>query len=671
VRAATSQPTILGQASNGFPTQPEAAVNDRPDIPEPSGIRTPGVDAPTRTDGSHADATVGNTRTYAPSPSPAAAPGDPSAESREPGELAPGTLVGKYTVIAKIGRGGMGYVYRALNPDLKCEVALKVIRSGSLAGPDEIRRFTLEFEALARFRHPNIVAVYDADQFDGQPFLVMELLPRGGLDRHRVRFQADMRMAVTLMEKVARAVDLLHQGGILHRDLKPANVLLDEHGEPRVSDFGLIKLLDADDELTRTGQGLGTPPHMAPEQTGLVDTPLGPATDVWALGVMLYELLLGRRPFAGANTAALFQQIATAEPARPRRLRRGFDAELEAVVLKCLQRDPAKRFANAGAVADDLARWLRGEPTETRPEGTLQRVRRSVRRYPVATLVLLTALVATIAALVTRHFTDPDRALAALQAAIGRGEPVQVIGENGPPLWSRWRVRETGNAVVAHDGYFTMDAMDEVAMLDLARELPISTYRVRTWVRHNKTVHDGLAGIYVGARSASGAGQTAHLFFALRYDGITDVVGRIPKLPEFDLVLPPGNPVTLETFLHVARERAPPWAEDFGGVGGVHIKPTGHGVDEWRKLEIAVGENSLRASINGVPLKAFRFDVYHGILERGLAAVSAGDPVERQLVDSLPRQFDPQGSLGLYIAQSSVSFSDFTITPITEQGVEP
>ena len=283
--------------------QASQAVNEGPitnpgNVPRtaatPAAAPTPSQDVVTRN----------STQPFAP---PQATP----ISDRSAPELAVGTLVGKYRIVEAVRGGGMGFVYRAFNPVLKCDVALKVIRAGVYAQPEAVRRFALECEALARFRHPHIVAVHDADEYEGRPYLVMEYLSGGSLAQHGARFQREPRAAVALIEKVARAVQQLHAEGMLHRDLKPANVLLDASDEPRISDFGLIKLLESDDELTRTGNRPGTPPYMAPEQTELIKAPLGPPTDVWALGVMLYELLLGRRPFANADRATLFHQIAT------------------------------------------------------------------------------------------------------------------------------------------------------------------------------------------------------------------------------------------------------------------------------------------------------------------------------------------------------------------------
>jgi serine/threonine-protein kinase len=597
-------------------------------------------------------------------------PASPTPSDLEPGDLPAGTLLGKYEIVEMIGRGGMGFVYRAFNPDLKCHVALKVIRSGELAHPDEIRRFELECQALVRFRHPHIVAVYDAGQHQGQPFLVMEYLGGGSLSDQLARFQNDPRSAVTLMEKVARAVQVLHAEDVLHRDLKPGNVLLDEAGQPRVSDFGLVKLLEGGDELTQTGQRPGTPAYMAPEQTGQVGGPLGPPTDVWALGVMLYELLLGRRPFRDREWASLFHQIARQQPDLPSVVQPGFDPELEAVLLRCLDKNPARRFATARELADELARWLGGERTQTRPPGLLRRLVRAGRRRPRLMALVALGLLALVVALVWYVF-DTDRPLHDIQRTVGGGQEIELIGDTGGPRWSRWFVNQTANSIVDYDGYFTVDAMQEGAMLELARDLPVPAYRVRARVRHNKTLERGFIGIYVGGRSTRGPGREGHLFFALRYNGIFDHARAFAQVIEKEkpalkgqMKIPPKNPVALRAFLLLRADQAAPWPADFGGTGGVGVKPTGRAADQWRDLEIVVRPDSLQAAFDGEPLRPLELARLDPSLQSQLTAVIAADASQRGFLQALPARFDPQGSLGLYVSEGSASFANLVVTPI-------
>ncbi|HZT80718.1 MAG TPA: serine/threonine-protein kinase, partial [Gemmataceae bacterium] len=288
---------------------------------------------------------------------------------------------GRYEVVAEVGRGGMGVVWEARDPVLRRTVALKTIREGRWASEEEVKRFYQEAQAAAQLKHPHIIEIFDINQDGDEHYFAMEHVAGGSLAKCLGRYRDDPDAAAALVEKVARAVQHAHERGVIHRDLKPSNILLDEQGEPKVGDFGLARLTGADSDLTRTGQAPGTPGYMAPEQCE------GHATgqsDVWALGVVLYELLTGQRPFSGRTNDEVTHRIRTAEPRSPRALAPGLGRDLETVVLTCLEKDPARRYASAAALADDLASWLKREPIKARPPGLLRRARRVVKRHPAA-----------------------------------------------------------------------------------------------------------------------------------------------------------------------------------------------------------------------------------------------------------------------------------------------
>jgi tRNA A-37 threonylcarbamoyl transferase component Bud32 len=301
-------------------------------------------------------------------------------------------------VLVELGRGGAGVVFQARQHRPQRLVALKILRND--AGREEQARFRAEAEAAARLQHPAIVPIYEVGEHDGQPFFSMEFVEGGSLSRHLADGPWTARRAAELVETVARAVQHAHEGNILHRDLKPANILLDGAGQPRIADFGLAKCLDADVHHTHTGQVLGTPSYMAPEQAqGNRD--VGPAVDVYALGAILYELLVGRPPFRAATPVETLVQVVHTEPIPPRRLNSAVPRDLETISLKCLEKGPGFRYASAQALADDLRRFLDGRATVARPLSAPARLWRWARRRPSTAALALALLLVTVLGVLT------------------------------------------------------------------------------------------------------------------------------------------------------------------------------------------------------------------------------------------------------------------------------
>jgi WD40 repeat protein len=294
-----------------------------------------------------------------------------------------------YEMLRELGRGGMAVVYWAWQERLHRGVALKMILSGAHAGPQELARFRTEAEAVARLQHPNVVQIYDVGQHEGQVYLALEHVDGPSLARALAGIPWPARRAAELAQTLARAVHHVHQQGIVHRDLTPANVLLTRAGVPKVSDFGLAKILvGSGPTLTHTGAFLGTPSYAAPEQAAGETRRVGPATDVYALGAILYEMLTGRPPFKAETALATLAQVQTQEPVSPSRLQPGVPRDLTTICLKCLHKEPRKRYDSALALAEDLRRFLAGEPIRARPVGRAERLWRWSRRNPVvATLV--------------------------------------------------------------------------------------------------------------------------------------------------------------------------------------------------------------------------------------------------------------------------------------------
>lgn len=289
---------------------------------------------------------------------------------------------GPYELLAEVGRGGMGVVYRARQKSLDRTVAIKMILAGRLASPEHVRRFLIEAKAAARLSHPHIVRIHEVGQIHGQHYFAMEHVEGVSLAQRLAVGQLDVDPAVRILTKVSRAVAHLHRHGIVHRDLKPSNILLDGDDEPYVTDFGLAKVLTPGSDGTATGVIAGTPSYMAPEQASGRGDAIGPAADIYALGAILYEMLTGRPPFAEENPLDTLMQVLSREPSLPRQLNPRVPRGLELICLKCLAKSPSDRYSSADEVADDLERFCRGEALAVKPPNPVERLWSWTRREP-------------------------------------------------------------------------------------------------------------------------------------------------------------------------------------------------------------------------------------------------------------------------------------------------
>jgi serine/threonine protein kinase len=288
-----------------------------------------------------------------------------------------GRVFGDYELLEEVARGGMGIVFKAWQRGLNRVVALKVILAGRLAAEDDLQRFRYEAEAAARLQHPNIVQVYEVGEHEGQCFFSMQFIDGPTLTRKLSSGPLPSKSAARYVRIVARAVHYAHREGILHRDIKPSNILLDRDDEPHVTDFGLAKRL-GDSGKTRTGAVLGTPSYMAPEQAAGRIKDLAPASDVYGLGAVLYELITGRPPFRSETPMDTLMHVMDREPVPPRLLNPKVDHDLETICLKCLEKDPRRRYQSAEEMADDLDRYLNGESISARSFNMLDRLTRAL-----------------------------------------------------------------------------------------------------------------------------------------------------------------------------------------------------------------------------------------------------------------------------------------------------
>jgi hypothetical protein len=324
----------------------------------------------------------------------------PPGKGRPRDGATPPPAIPGYEIEGVLGRGGMGVVYKARHLALKRVVALKMILAGGHAGAHELARFRTEAEAVARLQHPNIVAIHEVGQADGHPFCALEFVEGGSLAGKIAGGPMPPREAARLAEALARAMQLAHSRNVVHRDLKPANVLLTADGTPKITDFGLARQMDSDSGATQAGAVMGTPSYMAPEQASGRAHEAGPAADTYALGAILYDCLTGRPPFKGKTLVETLDQVRNQDPAPPSRLRPGVPFDLETICLKCLRKEPESRYASAAELADDLGRYLRGEPVQARPVGRAERAAKWVRRNPWLAGAAAAAVLALVGAVI-------------------------------------------------------------------------------------------------------------------------------------------------------------------------------------------------------------------------------------------------------------------------------
>ncbi len=575
-----------------------------------------------------------------------------------PGGQRPLPALPGYEVLQELGRGGMGVVFKARQVAFDRLVAVKMIRSQILAGPDELARFRTEALAVGRLDHPHVVRVHAFGEEQDCPYFVMEYLPGGSLAGLLRRGPLEVRRAAELVRQVARGVQAAHEAGVLHRDLKPGNVLLDAEDNARVADFGLAKLLDADSGQTASAAVLGTPSYMAPEQAGGCGRAVGPATDVWALGVILYEGLTGELPFRGSTREETLRRVQTADPVTPRRLRAEVPPELEAICLKGLQKNPVQRYVGAGELADDIDRFLAGQPVTAGSRRWYDKAWRRLRSHPLlSTLAVLVMLLVVVAAWLLERL-DPDRLRKKSEAALARGEAYTFEGHEPLPGPFRWVLGDPGppKANVLHR-CVTIETLG-LGLLELVRDPGCDHYRVLLEIRHDGDAGVSAVGLYFGYRDdGAPPGQRKGCFYSLSFAdrGADATIERDSK----------GNAVShvvlrCHCFFTGPRGLSDPTGRIARGKPFRPDQPLAR-PGPWRTLVLEVSPREVKA-----------FWAPEGTALDMVAQVSVPDlemhtSIRKRSYPELrdvPTTFQPQSGLGVYVLGGRASFRRLVLTPV-------
>jgi len=565
-------------------------------------------------------------------------------------DLSDALRVGPYLVLGVLGHGGMGVVYCAVHPVLNRMVALKTLYPGGENRSDTLARFRLEGEVVARLEHPNIVRIYDFDEYGGAPYFAMELVEGETLAEKLRRGRLELREAAELVRTIASAVGYAHRQKVVHRDLKPSNVLIGRDGTLKVTDFGLAKILEEGrGGLTQTDAVMGTPSYMAPEQAAGRAAEVGPRTDVYALGAILYEALVGAPPFVGESKSGVLELVRKGDMVRLSDRRPDIPAALEAICLKCLELLPSDRYATADGLEAELDRWLKGEPTQTRRPGRPRRLLRRMKdRRVIAGILTVAVGVGLVAAL-------PP----AWKKTTATASPTEIRTPDGRLLPFRVRYGDDKTKVTTDaDGTIRVDAWD-LCLVEYTPGPDEVPYRFRASVRHEMGHEGGYVGLYFGHQAFAGTFGETHLFGKMTYNDIwprSEGFLALKKNPD-----QPKNLVRLDFVTCVTgQDRA--WSAMTRPAAGAPFEVCGGRGNCWRDLEVVVAADGIGGTWEG----------------RGFGRVSAGT-ITTAFTDDLQRarqknpddnhlravagRYHPLGSVGLVVERSSASFRRVEVTP--------
>ena len=516
---------------------------------------------------------------------------------------------GDYELLEEIARGGMGVVFKARQVTLNRIVAVKMILAGQLARPADVQRFHTEAEAAANLKHPNIVAIHEVGEHEGKHYFSMDYIEGQSLAALVREGPLPAERAARYARIIAQAIHYAHQRGTLHRDLKPSNVLIDAHDQPQVTDFGLAKSLKGDSELTQTGQVLGSPSYMPPEQAMGRLSQMGPASDVYSLGALLYHLLAGRPPFVAETIHETLTQVVSVEPVAPRLLNPSVPRDLETICLKCLEKDPARRYASASELADDLERWFRHEPIRAKPTGALQRVGKWARRRPALAALLVVGLAGLAGVLWEWRAADSARRSAVQEAAAKtRAESeMRRQRDQAATLLSQAQVERGVRLLEQNDSKGLLYLLEARRAAEQLPETRLA--RAQLWEGWHDHVTQSVARVYRAGRQAnqrkSACSPDGELFLSLNE---TDaVVVREVETGRLRAVLPTTNTLapTAEFFRdsrHVAiRTPLTEWTDVTGGGSKMEGNTVGEMIERWELSGDSWARDMGRLSVGSTP----------------------------------------------------------------------
>ncbi len=589
------------------------------------------------------------------SPAAAVTPPHPGAATRTFGPPGSGwrspPRIPNYGELTYVAGGGMGTVFRAVQHGINRVVAIKLINQAALYDTQARVRFGNEMQALGRVEHPNVVQVHDSGETDDTPFYAMEYLGGGTLaQRLGPRTGGlDLMEAARIIADVAEGVHAAHLKDVLHRDIKPGNILMTEDDTPKIADFGLVKLMDAGFQMTVTGSQLGTPPYMAPEQIRGVLKHITVRSDVYGLGATLYECLTGRPPFRGETREMTQQMVLHTEPKPPSQLRPEIPKDLEAVCLRCLAKDPAQRFPTAQELADELRRWLKGEPTRTQPPTRLQKVGRWAKRHRKAVTAVGVVLFAAFAVLAGVWYFDPKRQI---ERTLDRRQPVTLVGNTGKPKWHRWVLGEVplGESNVG-DGSWGFETHG-LKVLELCSDPRHETYRFSVELRHQKVPSEqSLIGVWIGCSQENEANDVR----ILRFLGV--------EFHDRDRVaLPNVIPMVYAKDYLIARSDAP--VTSTHSQGGFPFTPANRNFDPpWRRIELTVSPAGIAIAWDSDNPKQISHRVLRTKLDKqqlvfqDARAGLPGPPVPA---------WSPRSPLGVYARDAEIAFRNVVVTPVID-----